>query len=46
MNREIATRLFLREKTIETVLARVFRKLGVRSRAEGAAHAVSAADHA
>jgi DNA-binding CsgD family transcriptional regulator len=25
-NREIATRLFLRERTIETVLARVFRK--------------------
>jgi DNA-binding NarL/FixJ family response regulator len=33
-SREIATRLFLREKTIETVLARVFPKpkLGVRSR--------------
>src|SRR4051812_506474 len=44
-NREIAARLFLSEKTIETVLSRVFRKLGVRSRAEVAAQVVAAADH-
>jgi DNA-binding NarL/FixJ family response regulator len=36
-NREIADRLFLSEKTIETHLSRVFGKLGVRSRAEVAA---------
>ena len=42
-NREIAARLFLSEKTIETVLSRVFRKLGVRSRVEVAAH-VAAGD--
>ncbi|MFL5975549.1 MAG: helix-turn-helix transcriptional regulator [Solirubrobacterales bacterium] len=39
-NREIATRLSLSEKTIETVLARVFRKLGVRSRAKGGTRGV------
>src|SRR5262245_5566405 len=42
-NREIAARLFLSEKTIETVLSRVFRKLGVRSRVEVAAR-VAAGD--
>jgi DNA-binding NarL/FixJ family response regulator len=42
-NREIAARLFLSEKTIETVLSRVFRKLGVRSRVEVAAR-VAASD--
>ena len=36
-NREIAARLFLSEKTIETHLTRVFQKLGVRSRAQVAA---------
>ena len=41
-NREIAARLFLSEKTIETVLSRVFRKLGVRSRAEVAARVAAA----
>jgi DNA-binding CsgD family transcriptional regulator len=41
-NREIAARLFLSEKTIETVLSRVFRKLGVRSRVEVAARVASA----
>jgi DNA-binding NarL/FixJ family response regulator len=40
-NREIAARLFLSEKTIETVLSRVFRKLGVRSRVEVAARIVA-----
>ncbi|MFL5838369.1 MAG: response regulator transcription factor, partial [Solirubrobacteraceae bacterium] len=39
-NREIATRLSLSEKTIETVLSRVFRKLGVRSRAKGGTRGV------
>ena len=41
-NREIAARLFPSEKTIETVLSRVFRKLGVRSRVEVAARVASA----
>ena len=41
-NREIAARLFLSEKTIETVLSRVFRKLGVRSRVEVAARVAAA----
>ena len=36
-NREIGARLFLSEKTVETHLTRVFRKLGVRSRAQVAA---------
>ncbi|WP_411144292.1 LuxR C-terminal-related transcriptional regulator [Streptomyces sp. x-80] len=33
-NREIAARLFLSAKTIESTLTRVYRKLGIRSRAE------------
>ena len=33
-NREVATRLFLSPKTIETHLGHVFRKTGVRTRAE------------
>ena len=33
-NREIGARLYLSPKTIETVLTRVYRKLGVRSRTE------------
>jgi DNA-binding CsgD family transcriptional regulator/tetratricopeptide (TPR) repeat protein len=36
-NREIGDRLFLSEKTVETHLSSVFRKLSVRSRAEVAA---------
>jgi DNA-binding NarL/FixJ family response regulator len=36
-NREIAARLFLSEKTVESHLTRVFQKLGVRSRAQVAA---------
>jgi DNA-binding CsgD family transcriptional regulator len=43
-NREIGERLFLSEKTVETHLSSVFRKLSVRSRAEVAAHV--AADRA
>jgi DNA-binding NarL/FixJ family response regulator len=42
-NHEIADRLFLSEKTIETHLSRVFGKLGARSRAQVAA-TVAAAD--
>jgi DNA-binding CsgD family transcriptional regulator len=34
MNREVAAALFLTEHTVETALTRVYRKLGVRSRAE------------
>ena len=33
-NREVAAALFLTEHTVETVLSRTYRKLGVRSRAE------------
>jgi DNA-binding NarL/FixJ family response regulator len=33
-NREIAERLFLSPKTVEANLARAYRKLGIRSRAE------------
>jgi len=33
-NREVATALFLTEHSVETALTRVYRKLGVRSRAE------------
>jgi DNA-binding CsgD family transcriptional regulator len=37
-NREVAAALFLTEHTVETALTRVYRKLGVRSRAELARH--------
>jgi DNA-binding NarL/FixJ family response regulator len=37
-NREIAVRLFLSEKTIECHLSRAYRKVGVRSRTQLAAH--------
>jgi DNA-binding CsgD family transcriptional regulator len=33
-NREIAAQLFMSCKTVEANLARVYRKLGIRSRAE------------
>ena len=33
-NREVASQLFMSPKTVEATLARVYRKLGVRSRAE------------
>ena len=37
-NREVAASLFLTEHSVETALTRVYRKLGVRSRAELARH--------
>jgi DNA-binding CsgD family transcriptional regulator len=37
-NREVAAALFLTEQTVATALTRVYRKLGVRSRAELARH--------
>jgi DNA-binding CsgD family transcriptional regulator len=37
-NREVAAALFLTEHSVETALTRVYRKLGVRSRAELASH--------
>ncbi|MCW3016326.1 MAG: family ATPase, partial [Solirubrobacterales bacterium] len=43
-NREIGARLYLSEKTIETHLSRVFRKLEVRSRAEVAARVATGDD--
>ena len=40
-NREVAARCFLAVKTVEANLARVYRKLGIRSRAELGARMVS-----
>ena len=37
-NRDVAAALFLTEHSVETALTRVYRKLGVRSRAELASH--------
>ncbi|GAA3007170.1 helix-turn-helix transcriptional regulator [Actinokineospora diospyrosa] len=37
-NREIADRLFISVKTVEATLTRVYRKLGIRSRTQLAAH--------
>lgn len=33
-NREVATALFLSVKTVESMLTRIYRKLGVRSRTQ------------
>lgn len=33
-NREVAAQLFVSPKTVEANLARIYRKLGIRSRAE------------
>jgi DNA-binding NarL/FixJ family response regulator len=35
-NRDAAAKLFVSAKTVEATLARVYRKLGIRSRAEPA----------
>jgi DNA-binding CsgD family transcriptional regulator len=43
-NREIAERLFVSPKTVEANLARAYRKLGIRSRAELGAH-MAAREH-
>jgi DNA-binding NarL/FixJ family response regulator len=46
-NREVAARLFISPKTVEANVARVYRKLGIRSRAElGARLADAPADPA
>ena len=42
-NRQVAAALFISPKTVESTLARAYRKLGIRSRAELGAH-VAAAD--
>jgi DNA-binding NarL/FixJ family response regulator len=41
-NRQVAARLFISPKTVEANLARVYRKLGIRSRAELGARLASA----
>jgi DNA-binding CsgD family transcriptional regulator len=33
-SRDVAAKLFISSKTVEATLARVYRKLGIRSRAE------------
>lgn len=42
-NHEIAARLFLSAKTVEANLSRIYRNLGIRSRAELSRHLVSQA---
>ena len=37
-NRDVAAKLFISLNTVEATLARVYRKLGIRSRAELARH--------
>jgi DNA-binding NarL/FixJ family response regulator len=37
-NRDVATALFIGPKTVEASLARVYRKLGIKSRAELGRH--------
>jgi DNA-binding NarL/FixJ family response regulator len=37
-NRQVAAALFISPKTVEARLARVYQKLGIRSRAELGAH--------
>jgi DNA-binding NarL/FixJ family response regulator len=37
-NRDVAARLYISAKTVEATLARVYRKLGIRSRAELGRH--------
>jgi DNA-binding NarL/FixJ family response regulator len=37
-NRDVAAKLFISAKTVEATLARVYRKLGIRSRAELGRH--------
>jgi DNA-binding CsgD family transcriptional regulator len=43
-NRDVATELFISAKTVEATLARVYRKLGIRSRAELGRHMQSIRD--
>ena len=37
-NRDVATALFISPKTVEANLARIYRKLGIKSRAELGRH--------
>jgi DNA-binding CsgD family transcriptional regulator len=37
-NRDVAAKLYISAKTVEATLARVYRKLGIRSRAELGRH--------
>ena len=45
-NREVATRLFMSPKTVESNLARAYRKFGIRSRAELGARLGPKGEHA
>ena len=44
-NRDIAAALFISPKTVEANLARVYRKLGIRTRAELGRHIGTDSDH-